>query len=433
VTGVVRWRLLGRLLGRPLGRPVRAWAVLAMLAASLVGGCTTPGYTRVRHTPIHVATAEIPESQLLDVGVEVTEVPSLSEKQLVKQGTTPDIRRSESHFIPYHLKNTLQMSSHWGTVQVVPPEDSNVDLKVTSTLNKSNGEVIQLEVEAVDASGRSWLRRKYEAKAKAGNYVNTVAGEREVYQDLYNTVANDLAKFKRSLTPEEVEQIRTVSKLKFAGAFAPDAYGDYLSEGRDGRVVVDRLPADDDPLMERVERIHAREQLFIDTLNQYYEGFYLDMWEAYENWRRYYLVEQDARRDAQAEAFWRTVGGALMIAAAVALQVGDVPNTGAVSGILILAGGQVVISGINVSQQVEIHAAAVQELAESFGAEMRPTVVELEGKQYELTGTADEQYAEWRQLLRRIHEEETGFAADGDDGLPGSVPASGATPAQGQP
>jgi hypothetical protein len=412
---------------------VTLFALNAVGLLGALGGCTTPGYQRVRPTTINYASTEVPESQLLDVGVATTEVVPLSEKALVKQGTTPDIRRSESHFIPYHLKNTLQMSSHWGTVQVVPPEDDNVDLKVTSTLNKSNGEVIQLEVEAVDASGRSWLRRKYEAKAKAGHYVNTVAGEREVYQDLYNTVANDLAKFKRSLTPEQVEEIRTVSKLKFAGAFAPDAYGDYLSEGRNGRVVVDRLPADDDPLMERIDRIHAREQMFIDTLNQYYEGFYLQMWEAYENWRRYYLVEQDAKREAQSEAFWRTVGGALMIAAAVALQVGDVPNTGAVSGILILAGGQVVISGINVSQQVEIHAAAVQELAESFGSDIRPTVVELEGKQYELTGTAEEQYGEWRELLRQIYEEETGFAADGDDGLPGSVPASGATPAQSQP
>jgi hypothetical protein len=404
--------------------------VLALFAAGLVGGCTTPGYHRVRPTPIRTAAAEVPESQLLDVGVALTEVPALSEKQLEKQGTTADIRQSESHFIPYHLKNTLQMSSYWGTVQVVPPGDDNVDLLVATKLNKSNGEIIQLEVEAVDASGRRWLRRKYEAKAESGDYVNTVEGKREVYQDLYNTIANDLSKFKNGLPPEDVERIRAVSQLKFAAEFAPEAYGDYLSEGRNGRVLIDRLPAEGDPLMDRIDRIHAREQMFIDTLNQYYEGFYLEMWEAYENWRRYYLVEQDARREAQADAFWRTVGGALMIAAAVALQVGDVPDTGALSGVLILAGGQVVISGINVSQQVKIHAAAIQELAESFGAEIRPTVVELEGKQYELTGTAAEQYQEWKALLRRIHEEETGFAAGADDEAHRSAPAPGATPAR---
>jgi hypothetical protein len=35
--------------------------------------------------------------------------------------------------------------------------------------------------------------------------------------------------------------------------------------------------------------------------------------------------------------------------------------------------------------------------------------MEFEGKQYELTGSAEEQFKRWRELLRQIYFEETGF------------------------
>ena len=43
-------------------------------------------------------------------------------------------------------------------------------------------------------------------------------------------------------------------------------------------------------------------------------------------------------------------------------------------------------------------------------------VVDLEGKQYELTGTAQEQYDRWRELLHRIYVEETGFDQEASAG-----------------
>ena len=117
-----------------------------------------------------------------------------------------------------------------------------------------------------------------------------------------------------------------------------------------------------------------------------------------------------------------------MVAAAVALQAGDVPNTGVLSGVLIASGGHVIVGGIDVTKQTQIHAAAMKELSDSFAAEMRPTIMELEGKQYELTGTASEQYREWKDLLRRIYYEETGFGPDaGEYDVAG--PSSAETPA----
>mgnify|MGYP001290636796 CR=1 FL=1 len=41
--------------------------------------------------------------------------------------------------------------------------------------------------------------------------------------------------------------------------------------------------------------------------------------------------------------------------------------------------------------------------------EAEPLVVEVEGQTLRLTGSAEERYKEWRQLLRQIYEKETGL------------------------
>ncbi|MDX1777619.1 MAG: hypothetical protein R3339_01955, partial [Thermodesulfobacteriota bacterium] len=80
------------------------------------------------------------------------------------------------------------------------------------------------------------------------------------------------------------------------------------------------------------------------------------------------------------------------------------------TGGLVVAGGQVFLSGVNISKQAKMNYEALQELGESFGKEMKPIVMEFEGKKYELKGSAEEQYKQWRELLREIYYAETGFA-----------------------
>ena len=113
------------------------------------------------------------------------------------------------------------------------------------------------------------------------------------------------------------------------------------------------------------------------------------------------------------EALTRQLIGALLIAGAVAAGSSDSNNTAAIQTGMIIIGGQVIISGFNVSKEAEIHEAAIQELSESFGSEMKPVVMDFEGKQYKLTGSAEEQFKQWRELLRKIYFTETGFEPEG--------------------
>lgn len=396
---------------------MKVFTYMASIVAAvlfMLNGCATYNAKEVGPTSIFQAQEEIPEGELLDVGIGVFESKELTEEKAKEEGTHPDVRKAEGHFIPYHLKNTLQQSSYWGAVQVMPVETPDVDLLVRGEILESNGEHLILRVEVIDAAGNTWFKQAYKEEAKQSFYADNVPGQKDAFQDIYNAIANDMADYGKRLSQDEIRRIRAVSKLKFAADFAPDAFGDYLAKDNEEKITVNRLPADNDSMMERLVQIRDRDRMYVDILNEYYEVFYNDMWPAYEEWRKASLTEQIAIRKIKRDAYVRQAAGALMMALAIALAAGDVDNTYAVQEGLILGGGAILYDGINISKQAEIHRMAIQELSESFGNEMEPVVMEFQGKKYELTGSAEEQYRHWRELLRKIYYEETGFGQPGD-------------------
>ncbi|UCD78523.1 MAG: hypothetical protein JSW26_24440 [Desulfobacterales bacterium] len=377
-----------------------------------ISGCATYYAQQVGPTAILLAEEEIPEDQLMDVGVLVFKSRGITEEEAEKEGTDNDIRKAENHFIPYHLKNTLQQSGQWGAVQVVPAETNSIDVLVKGEILESNGQYLGLKIEVVDATGKRWFVKNYRQEAAKSDYGGNRPGEKDAFQNLYNAIANDMADFKNRLSSEEIRSLRTTAKLKFAEDFAPDAFKGYLAQDKKDLVTIKRLPADDDPMMHRLFRIREREYMYVDTLNQQYEKFYNAMWPSYENWRQLNMTERKAIKEIRKRALTRQLIGALMIAGAVAAGSSDSNNTVVLQTGLILIGGQVILDGFNISKEAEIHEAAIRELSDSFSGEMKPVVMEFEGKQYELTGSAEEQFKKWRELLRKIYFAETGFEPD---------------------
>ncbi len=384
---------------------------LAVVAVILIimSGCAAYQAQKVGPTPILRADEEIPENQLLDVGVLVFKSEALSEKEAQKEGTDNEIRKAESRFIPYHLKNTLQQSGQWGAVQVIPAETDSVDLTVKGEILESNGERLGLKIEVVDAAGNRWLGKNYKAEVGDTAYGGNRMGEKDAFQDIYNTIANEMAQYKQQLSPEQIDRIRTTARLKFAEEFAPEAFKGYLVEDKQNITAIKRRPADDDPMMARLLKIREREYMYVDTLNQQYDQFYTKMWPSYENWRQLNLTERRAIKEIRKKALTRQLIGALLIAGAIAAGVNNSSNTVVLQTGMIIIGGQVILDGFNISKEAEIHKAAIRELSESFSGEMKPVVMEFEGKQYELTGSAEEQFKQWRELLRKIYYAETGF------------------------
>jgi len=86
-----------------------------------------------------------------------------------------------------------------------------------------------------------------------------------------------------------------------------------------------------------------------------------------------------------------------------------------------------VMSGIKKYADARSHADALKELTQSFQSDIAPQVVEVEGHTLRLTGTAEDQYREWRKLLKQLYLEETGAAAASTP-EPAPAPATTTTP-----
>jgi hypothetical protein len=382
----------------------------------LITACSTLNARKTAQIKMVQAKQTIAEDELLDVAIAVFTSDEVSEKKAAKEGTNPEVRKAENHFIPYHLKNTLEQSGYWGMVRVTPLLSESPEVLVRGQITESNGKYLAVKVTVSDATGRVWQEKNYKTSAISSDYLSTTPGEKDAFQGLYNAIANDMSNYLKELSPDEIKTLRTVSNLKFAQDFAPHAFGDYLHEDNKGKLSVRRLPADDDTMMARILQIREREYMFEDIINEYYENFYNAMWPPYEDWRSSNLTERLALEKQKRSALLREAAGALLVALAVLMEVQDVHDSGVLTGTLVIIGGQVFMSGLNISKQSQMHYEALKELGESFGSDMKPAVMEFEGKKYELTGSAEEQYKRWRELLREIYYAETGLPVEEKSG-----------------
>lgn len=392
-------------------RPTRRWTlVLLAFVAFGMSGCTTTEIVKANSTPPRQSDVYMPPDLLLDIGILPLDpgIPK-SEEEVQEELIIPDVRRAESQYIAYHLKDTLELTGNWGAVRVTPQRSQTVDIDISGKILLSDGERLEARITAVDSTGRTWIDKTYKDNASKYSYDET---REDPFQDFYNQVADDLLKYRDRLDKEQIATIRQVSALKYARYLSPDAFGDYLTE-RGNRTLIDQLPADDNAMLDRVEKIKQREYLFVDTLDDYYGKFYRDMKPSYDEWR-YATYEEAVRlRLMEKQARNRLLTGAALIAGGIyasgesGTYAGQAASVGAVVG-----GIGAIKSGLDRVQEAEIHEESLRELSQSLGAEIKPHVLEIEGRTIELTGTANAQYEQWQKILKEIYAEETGLPVE---------------------
>jgi len=392
-------------------RPALAALLLLLVAPPVAAG-------RTKSVEAIQAQTEISEKHLLDVGIEIFDpgVPKdVDETVLEKQGIFPDVRKSEARFIPYHLAHTLGSTGNWGAVRVIPVGLANVDVIVSGEILESNGKSLVVKITARDARGEVWFSRKLKGEANPLAYHNEELQISDPYQNLYNRIANDLLAERRNLSPDEITELRRISNLRFAADLAPYAFDDYLETDKKGRYTIERLPAEDDRVMNRVNRIRERDFMFVDTLNEYYADFYKRMDQAYFDWRAYSYEEQVALMQLRREARMKKIIGGVLLAGAIFVD--PASSAQRVMRDAAAAGGIMAIkSGMDKGKEAKIHVEALKELAASFDAEIAPLLVDVEGQTLRLSGSAEAQYTAWRELLREIFANDTGMPPDPDTG-----------------
>ena len=415
-------------------------AAAALAIPMLLAGCVTSETKPIPKIAAKQATVHIPQNELLDVGIRVFD-PGIPEnikdndEALAKKRIYPDLRRAEARYIPTLLRETLEGTAQWGAVRVIPTTAEFVDVIVTGTLIDSNGGFLSVDVTVTDAAGRVWIKdKRYQSLVDLGAYKTTASMKaRDPFQNVYSQIANDMVIERDKLTALDRESIRKVASLRFAEDLAPDAMAGMTAKDKNGVTQVVRLPADGDPTLTRIEKIRERDTAVVDTVNDYYASFHDSMEDSYGSWRQTSFTELEKEMRAKSAARTRTVLGAAALIASIfapnscssydSCRIEDAARSAGTMG-----GIAAILSGVKKYADAKVHAEALKELTNSFQSEVAPQVVEVEGHTLRLTGTAEDQYREWRKLLKQLYEEETGAAAAPPPAAPASTTtASGGT------
>lgn len=391
---------------------------LTILSLLLLSACATQVTRRnvAEAVPIDKSMTEVPEERLLNVSIEIFDPGELPEDPKDANGLSMDIRKAEARYLPEELRATMEKTGYWGAVRVVPSGMTGSELIVSGTIIASNGEQLDLAITARDASGQQWFKKEYRDGTEAAFYrAHELFGD--AFQPLYNTIANDLASYLKKLTIEDITNIRRIAELQFASDIAPDAFANYLEQTESGEYSVKHLPSSDDPMYGRVQAIRDRDLMMIDTLNGHFDNFHREMKQPYTEWRKARSDEAEKQRELEKQALNRTLLGVAAIAGAIFIGVAAPeynPALDTLSDVMVLGGAAAIKSGMDKRSEAGIHRESIEELGLSFSSETRPLVMEIEGETVELTGSAEAQYEQWRDLIGKIYASETGLSGPGD-------------------
>jgi len=388
---------------------------LILMAMMGVSACATQNVKSTTFTPIVSDNASTPEDELLDIGIAIFQ-PGLDDMPRNREELTfSDVRMAETYFTSYELANALQNSGNWGVVRVVPGDLSSSDLAITGTILQSDGETMRLHINIKDSTGVTWIDKEYEEVVSKFSYDPRMRRSEDAFQGLFNKIANDLYTFKESnIEREDTQRIRIVSQIQFARSFAPQVFDSYLEESRNGTLQLARLPAENDPILNRIEDIRERDFLYVDALQDYYSNFVRQMQVPYTEFRRMSYEEVMKMDRLAADARRNMIMGVAAIIGGLAATQSNNASAYWSSPVILASGGWLIKDAFAKGDERQMHVEALAELGNSLEMEIAPQTIELEERTITLSGSVEAQYEQWRELLADIYANEVGEAESSD-------------------
>jgi len=296
----------------------------------------------------------------------------------------PRIREFEARLMPFALRETMVATKAWGAVRVVPEPDPAAELFLSGEILRPDGETLELKFVAVDASGRVWLDKTYAGRATINSEPRRSRSGARAFQGLYDELAHDLYVERERLDDDALHAIVEISMLRYATQLAPAAFEDFLRRAPDGTFTINRLPAQNDPMLERIQRIRHVEYLMTDAVDEKFQELYAEIASTYAVWRKY---RQKYAQYQIEEAAWQEN------------RKSTAPR-GSYKAIESLYENY---KWARLAEQEQEH------WAKAFDNEVGPTVTRIESRVAELDDWVDDRYPEWNRLLAEIFELETGL------------------------
>ena len=354
---------------------------IALIGLAVLAGCAVEPEVRdpiqpaerplaswegTRLEQLMVASAPIiPE---LDVGV-----------VLFNPGVNPEatsaaasVRRLESQLLAGALRDTLVSSNQWGAVRMVPGPSLLAPVNISTRIIHSDGRDLLLDVRVIDAMGTEWFGASIAHRQGPEEHNET----RSRLRELFNSVSNAMREHWLGLSMPERTRLIAAAEIGYAQQLSPDAFQAYVEVTATGRELK-RLPAEGDPMLNRVRRIRNQEILFCDSIDEQYVMLSERVMPTYLLWRAAAVEQAEWLAQYEVRAASRESSG------------GD-------GAFAIMQANYAAYRSFRIQEQ------ALVELAEAFEGESAPVVLRTADHVVTLEGSLDAQYETWRSLLREI-------------------------------
>ncbi len=427
----------------------------AVAASALIATIATTAVTLGPRAP-EPTKRDTPQARQLDapplrlaIPLLNTGVPSRQEEQ-VKRRIWPELRNAESVRIAVKLKDAIERRGTFDNVVVSPDTSTSADFYLLARIRLSNGEDLNLSWLLMDATQTAWLpsgcdgsskcwRREHHRVWDGWHDVNSAAAK-DPFDPLYAKVADQihrkLADLKRRHERQQKRNKQLIAKRRspklseldaaahmrdivFAAYFAPDVYGDAFKEQR-GRLKLAYLPSQDDDDWTRIESIRARDERFATLVSEQYDGLAEQMHKPYSDWQTDNFSLAREARLARREATWSAVAGAIGAAGAVAAAADEGnPNSKEAAAVLAAASAAAIANSVRERRKAGAIHDQINEIGATVQGALQPLVVETQERTVTLTGTAQDQFLQWRALLQELYAntatdiEAVRFAGDG--------------------
>ncbi|NNC99154.1 MAG: hypothetical protein HKN85_03130, partial [Gammaproteobacteria bacterium] len=334
--------------------PLRIPTAIGLLL--ILSGCTTYEYHQTRNVePARFedsADIALVEDELLDVGIVLFNpgIDLLDDESAAYSS----VRQSEAVWFSSQLKSALEYSNVWGAVRTMPSANSVMDLLIEGKILESNGEVASIEISARDATGRLWFTEQYHQRASSYAYNPEINSNRDPFHAMFVEMANDLFDYRMSLSSAELLAIRNVSKVRFAKEFLPEAFDNYLVK-TDDAYSLKRIPASNDPMIMRIDRIRARNDLFLDVVQDYYRVFNGNMAHPYQEWRKTSYKEVVYERQLKEQSRKEKMAGAAAILVGILAQTSNSSSARMGGHVGIFAGADLIRLGYAKQNEALVH------------------------------------------------------------------------------
>ena len=344
---------------------------------------------------------------VFDPGFPTESDGSIDYDEIEEEGIWPQVRRLEANRFAIATKEALGETKSFGSINVTPDASALADVYILGKINYSDTETVEIGVRVMDAKNTVWGEEEFEYRVSEGWYRDAMSRGENPNAPVFEQIAKYVYDLLMKKSEAYKQEVQMVSDLRYAQMYSPEAFSQYLSQSRKGEVELVSAPSESDPMLRRVRAIQAKDEQFIDSLQETYDSFWVTTETPYRKYQKETLPEAKKIRELKAERTTKQVTAGLFAVASVLLG----SNSSSTAGQVAAAGaGIATIGTLNeaIKTNKELHAQRdlFDEMGQNLDIQVADQIVEIDNQRIELQGSASEQYYQLRSRLKDIYEME---------------------------